>query len=74
MRLTVKAHPRSKRERVAQTGEAAYEIWVRPALEDGKANAAVIAALAEHLGVAKSRLVIVRSQTARIKTIWIRPI
>ena len=49
---------------VAEDGLRAY-VTVVP--EDGKANAAVAKLLAKALGVAKSRLTLVRGQTARDK-------
>jgi len=41
-----------------------------PAVE-GKANAAVVLALAEAFGVARSKVAIVRGETARCKTVRI---
>ncbi|MPL89872.1 hypothetical protein DFO80_107102 [Rhodobacter sp. 140A] len=49
---------------VAEDGLRAY-VTVVP--EDGKANAAVAKLLAKALGVAKTRLTLVRGQTARDK-------
>lgn len=48
-------------------GPEEYRCTVTAAPEDGRANAAVAAALAYALGVAKSRLVLVRGQTSRDK-------
>ncbi|WP_417808602.1 DUF167 domain-containing protein [Thioclava sp.] len=62
LRVTPKA---SRNEiRVAETGLRAY-VTVVP--EDGKANAAVQKLLARALGVAKTRLTLIRGQTARDK-------
>ena len=38
---------------------------------DGRANAAVIKLLSDHLGVPKSRLVIVRGLSSRLKTVQV---
>jgi uncharacterized protein YggU (UPF0235/DUF167 family) len=52
---------------------AAYlKVYVTAAPEDGKANAAVISLLAQHLGLPKSSLYITRGHTARRKTILIQ--
>ena len=48
-------------------GPEGYRCTVTAAPGDGRANAAVTAALAHALGVAKSRLVLVRGQTSRDK-------
>lgn len=44
-----------------------YRVYVTAVPEDGKATKAVIALLAKHLGIAKSRLELVRGETARDK-------
>lgn len=65
-RIAVRVTPRASRARLALEGET-LRAWVTVPPEDGKANAAVQALLAKALGVAKSRLVLVRGQTARDK-------
>jgi uncharacterized protein YggU (UPF0235/DUF167 family) len=44
-------------------------VAVTAAPEDGKANAAVLKILAKAMGLPRSRLSIVRGETARVKTI-----
>ena len=46
-------------------------VFVRERAVDGKANQAVVDLLAEHFGVAKSRVVIARGQSSRIKLVKI---
>lgn len=48
---------------------AALLVRVRERAVDGGANEGVIRALAEHFGVPKSRVSIVRGHTARVKTV-----
>lgn len=67
-KLTVKVTPRAKTNRVEKRGDV-YVVHVTVAAEKGKANEAVIKLLAEHLGVPKSTIGIVRGQTSRKKTI-----
>ena len=69
MRIQIKAHPKSKKEDVRKISENSFEIWVREAPSDGKANSAVLEALAEHLGIAKSKLRIVGGTSSRNK--WV---
>jgi len=70
-RITVRVSPRSARNEV--TGWAGSELVVRVTAppEGGKANAAVEKTVAEALGVAKSRVRVVRGHTARVKQLEI---
>lgn len=69
--LTVRVTPKAAADRVVEEGEGTYKVYVTCVPEDGKANKAVIALLAKHLGIAKSRLEIVRGETSRDKILRI---
>jgi len=71
LRIFVKAHPKSKKIEVVQKDADHYEVWVREAPDKGKANQAVIKALSEHLGVARSRLTLSSGLASRNKVIEI---
>lgn len=64
--IAVRVTPRAARNAVALDGDM-IRVTVTVVPEDGKANAAVIKLLAKALGVAKSRLVLVRGATSRDK-------
>ncbi|WP_199260054.1 DUF167 domain-containing protein [Paracoccus binzhouensis] len=64
--IAVRVTPRASRNAVILDGEA-IRVTVTAVPEDGKANAAVVKLLAKALGVAKSRLVLLRGATARDK-------
>ena len=64
--FAVKATPRARRSAISRDG-AVIRIAVTTAPEDGKATAAVIEALAHALGVAKTRLVLLRGAASRDK-------
>lgn len=64
--IAVRATPKAARDRIVVEGEA-IRVYVTAAPEDGKANEAVRVLLARALGLAKSRLTLVRGQTARDK-------
>ena len=64
--LAVRATPRSRRPGVTVTPRGLAIALTEPA-EDGRANAAVRAALAAALGVAPSRLTLVRGAASRDK-------
>lgn len=62
----VRVTPRASRTRV-EVVEATIRVHVTCVPEDGKANRAVTEALARALGVAKSRLTLLRGATSRDK-------
>lgn len=64
--IAVRVTPKASRERIEVTGDL-IRVYVTVVPEDGKANAAVQTLLAKALGVAKSRLALVRGATSREK-------
>ncbi|WP_085501296.1 DUF167 domain-containing protein [Paracoccus sp. J56] len=64
--IAVRVTPRASRNAVILDGET-IRVTVTTVPEDGRANAAVVKLLAKALGVAKSRLVLVRGATGRDK-------
>lgn len=64
--LTVRVTPRASRNAVIREGET-LRVNVTTVPEDGKANAAVVKLLSKALGVAKSRLTLIRGATGRDK-------
>ncbi|MEI9903943.1 MAG: DUF167 domain-containing protein [Asticcacaulis sp.] len=74
VKLHVRLTPKAAADRIDGWGEDAQgrrylKVRVRAAPIEGRANAAVMAYLAERLGVPKSRLTLVAGETARLKTI-----
>lgn len=55
--VRVKVHPGSSSDRVEKRGPDSYEVWVRAPAEQGRANAAVLAALSRELGSKRLRLI-----------------
>ncbi|MBI2343533.1 MAG: DUF167 domain-containing protein [Deltaproteobacteria bacterium] len=70
-RLTVHVKPNARRVAVEMIDATTYRIAVPDAPHEGKANDAVLAVLAKHLGIAKSRMTIRRGHRSRIKVIEI---
>lgn len=64
--IAVRVTPRASRNAVLVDGDM-LRVTVTVVPEDGKANAAVVKLLAKALGIAKSRLVLIRGATARDK-------
>ena len=67
--IEVRVQPRAGRNSVSVTGGAALRVQVTAAAEGGSANEAVIGLLSKELGVAKSRIRIVRGHRARDKVL-----
>lgn len=64
--IAVRVTPKASRERIA-VEDGVIRVYVTVVPEDGKANQAVVKLLAKALGLAKTRLVLVRGATARDK-------
>jgi uncharacterized protein YggU (UPF0235/DUF167 family) len=67
LRLKVTAGART--EGVEPQEDGSFKVRVRVKAEKGRANARVLEVLAEHLGVAKSRLELVRGAASREKLV-----
>lgn len=71
MRFTVKVKPNSKQPRIEKLGDKSFKVSVREPARDGKANQAVIKALAEHLGVAPTQARLASGWKSKTKIIEI---
>jgi uncharacterized protein (TIGR00251 family) len=71
--VEVQVHPRSHRAHLGFVGEVLH-VWVTAPPVEGAANAAVVALVAERVGVARSRVSIVRGSAARHKRLCIQGI
>lgn len=73
MEVTVRVKPGSRRgplvEATPDDPAASLTVHVRERAVDGAANAGVVAALAEHFGVPRRDVEIVRGHSARIKRV-----
>jgi len=66
-RIEVRVTPRSSRDRIEVEGDR-VRVWTVAAPTDGQANEAVRKLLAKRLGLAPSRLALVRGEASREKT------
>lgn len=66
MNVEVTVHPKSKTERVVPAG-GTLRVYVRALPAEGEANRAAARLLAEHFGVPKSSVVLVRGSRGRRK-------
>lgn len=73
MDLTIRVKPGSRKgplvEKTADDPAASITVYVRERAIGGAANAGVIAALAAHFGVARSKVTILRGESSRIKRV-----
>jgi len=66
--ISVRVKPGSKKGPLVETdADGELTIYVQERAVEGKANAAVVKLLAEHLGVPRSRLELVSGATSRVK-------
>ena len=68
--LAIRVIPNAKQNKIVDEGERLKVYLTVPAV-DGRANKALIALLAEHFGVRKSSISIIRGEKSRDKVIQI---
>lgn len=68
--FNIRVTPHAKQNKVVEI-DGVLRVYTTVAPENGRANDAVIKALAKHFGVAKSQIKIVRGVTARDKVVEI---
>lgn len=66
--LSVRVQPRASRDEIQGIKDGMLRIRTTAAPSDGKANKATIRLLADYLGIAPSRIQLVRGMTQRNKT------
>ncbi len=71
MKITVVVKPNTRQEKVEQLPDGSYRVAVNAPSQEGKANAAVIAALAEFFSIPKSSIVILHGHHGRRKIVEI---
>lgn len=69
VRLTVRVAPKASRSRVLGLVDGALKVAVAAPPEDGKANAELVATLAEALGVARRDVVVASGAASRKKLV-----
>ncbi len=67
--IEVKVQPRSSRQKAELLENGTYKVYTHKPAADGEANQAVIEILAEHLGVKKTGIRIIKGGKSRNKLI-----
>jgi uncharacterized protein (TIGR00251 family) len=70
-RISVSVKPNARQTRVVKLSEEQYTVSVNAPAQDGRANEALIDALAGYFGVPKSRIKIVHGYASRRKRVEI---
>jgi uncharacterized protein (TIGR00251 family) len=73
VRLSVKVHPKSRKQEIIEIGENAYKIHVLAPPSKGEANAEVCKLIARYLDIPVSRVKVLRGHKSRNKIISIDP-
>lgn len=71
MRIYVKISPRSSRNAVQKISEGEYKVKLTAPPVKSQANEMLVKLMAEHFGVAKSKVKILNGKTAKIKLLEI---
>ena len=69
MRIRVRVTPNARRPSVTKLSESEFEVKVDAQALEGRANKRLVEILAEHFGIAKSKLVIVSGAKSRDKVL-----
>jgi len=67
--LNVRVHPGARRNAITGIHDGALKIYLTTPPADGRANAALLAFLADHLNIARSHITLVTGATSRSKTL-----
>lgn len=70
--LKVKVHADEKKNKIVQKSADTYEIWVKAPAQEGRANEAVRAVLAQQLNVAENKLSLIKGATSPAKIFLLR--
>lgn len=71
MKIFVKVKPKAKEEKVEKIGDINFKVSVRQLPEKGRANLAVIRALADYFDISQSNIKIISGSTSKLKIIEI---
>ena len=71
MKIFVTVKPKAKIARVKETDATHFEVWVKEPAENGKANDALVRAMAEYMDIPRSKIQILRGMASRKKILEI---
>lgn len=65
--IKVKVHAGEKKNKLVQKAPDTFELWVKAPAEQGRANEAVRALLAQHLNLPENKLFLIKGATSPAK-------
>ncbi len=71
MKIKVKVKTKIKQEKVVEIGENSFEVSVKQVPEHGKANIAVVKAIAKHFKIPQNSITILTGKTSSHKIVEI---
>jgi len=71
MKIFVKVRPKAKEEKVIKISDTNFKLLVKEPPEKGRANRAVLKALADYFGTSPSNIKIISGSTSKLKIIEI---
>lgn len=71
MRISVKAKPNAKIEKIDKVSNNALVAWIRSPAKEGKANDALLKLLSDYFDIPRSRIKIIKGHASRNKIISI---
>lgn len=69
IKLQIRVKPNARKESLEKLEDGSYRVSVKAPAVEGKANAAVVAFLAKHFSVPRSKVRIVRGEKGRYKLV-----
>jgi len=72
MKISVNVKPNAKQVKIERVNESHFLIRVKEKPQEGKANRAVIKALAEYFGIPQADVVLVKGQSSKEKIFEIK--
>jgi len=72
MKIFVHVKPKAKEEKVIKLSDTNFKVWVQELPEKGRANIAVIKALADYFNISQSNIKIISGSTSKLKILEIK--
>jgi uncharacterized protein (TIGR00251 family) len=72
LKISVKVKPNAKQDKIERVNESHFLVRVKEKPQEGKANRAVIKALAEYFDIPQSEIILLKGHSAREKIFEIK--
>ncbi|MCM8779661.1 MAG: DUF167 domain-containing protein [Candidatus Omnitrophica bacterium] len=67
MKITVKVKPGAKEQKVQELGQNRFLVWIKARPVEGKANLALVKALAEYFDIPQSSIILLKGKSCKEK-------